>query len=502
MSHSTLLSTKIIQQWKSLPSACVALLLTVVPIATAQIPNDSSGLDESTPVERSQQLTSQLQTLENEIEKIESEFGPFDRQLLEPLSTLARLNIENENTVSAQALLEQQLQILRISDGLYSEEQIPIVETILEIATQAGDWQQSNNSLEYLSWLYQRDTSLSPQEKLNGMGKISEWHLLALGKDLQEREAFHLLEFAKIENRISEIAEQLYGANAIETVPYIYKQALADVYVALAITITHSTSQELLLLTEGIQSRPSVLSGLNNTTVRTTADIEAMYGSRANTVIERSFKNNMSDSFVKLERIKDIYIDAGDVEAEAMALMYMGDSVLIRQQFENRPGDFAGVRRGTSSAGSAMTYYRDALETLAKAEIDEAAIKSFTACPMLLPIGHFDHRFQPNTSHCHARDTGGVIDLGEYNLVATIIPGIEGAITGDENSIAATVMFDVRANGQISRKDIIDITPDDTSSRVQIRKLLEISQFRPAIIDGAPVRTENIQMRINIPSTE
>ncbi len=477
-------------------SICVPALSLLPSMTIAQDTNATSS------VEQSQALSDLLQNVENDVARIESEFGPFDRQLLEPLSTLVRLMLANEDSANAQTLLEQQLQILRISDGLYSVAQIPIVETLLELSTQSGDWQKSNDSLEYLSWLYQRDTSLSPQEKLNGMRKISDWHLLALGKDSQEREAFHLIELAETDRQITATAEELYGVDSVETVPFIYHQALADAYIALAITITHDTSQELLRLTEGISNRPSLMSGLNNYSLRTAADIEAMYGSRASTVIERSFKNNMSSHFEKLERIKELYNKAGDAEAEALAQMYMGDSILIRQQFERRPGDFAGIRRGTSSAGSAMSYYRDALEALAQAGVSEADLKAFTSCPVLLPIAQFQPRFEVNTSHCLSRAPDEHIDLGEYNLVSTIIPGIEGDLASDESSIAATVEFDVRANGQVSRKDILEINPDDTSSRVQIRKLLEITQFRPAIIDGSPERTERIRMQINIPLNE
>ncbi len=475
---------------------CAAVLLVVPASMIAQDTRSGS------PVEQSQELSIQLQAVAREVARIESESGPFDRRLLEPLSTLVRLNLENEDRANARALLDQQLQILRISDGLYSVAQIPIIETILELATQYGDWQQSNDSLQYLSWLYQRDTTLSPEEKLSGMRKISEWHLLALGKDVKEREAYHLLEMAKTDERISEIAEQLYGGDSVEIVPYIYNQALADAYIALAITITFDTSQELLRLTEGISNRPNLLSGIGSTSLRTTADVEAMYGSRASTVIERSFKNNMNKHFEKLERIKDIYSQAGDAEAEAMALMYLGDSLLIRQQFENRPGEFAGIRRGTSSAGTAMSHYRDALAALAEAGIDEADIKAYTACPVLLPMAEFEPRFAANKVQCQRNGTDEYIDLGEYNLVSTFIPGIEGTLAQDESAIAATVEFEVRANGQVSRKNIIEISPDDTSNRVQIRKLLEITQFRPAIIDGAPVRTERIRMQINIPLNE
>lgn len=488
--------------WRKVSFACLYALLTMLPFAHAQIPYRLTATNPDSSVQRSREFTTSVQTLQSEVTTIESASGPFDRQLLEPLGSLARLHLENEDPQTAESIFEQQLQILRISDGLYSAKQIPIIETLLEVAATANDWQKSNDSLEYLSWLYQRDTSLSPQDKLKGMGKISEWHLIALGKDLSEREAFHLVELAKNENQISKVAEQLYSVNNIEIVPYIYNQALADLYIALAITITDLTSQELILLTEGISNRPNVLSGLSSTSLRTTADVEAMYGSIASTVIERSFRKNMRESFEKLERIKAIYVNEGDVEAEAMASLYLGDSVLMRQQFEHRPSSFAGRRRGTSSAGSAMTHYRDALEKLAASGTEDSVLAAFTACPVLLPLASFESRLQPHTEHCQTASADGTINLGEYKLSSTVIPGIEGTITSEEPRIEASVIFDIQANGQINKKDIITIIPDDTYSRVQVRKLLDITQFRPAMIDGAAVSTQNLRMRISIPSAD
>lgn len=500
MLYSQHLLRRHLSHWRKTSIASLCAFITMLPIAHAQIPYRLTATNPDSSVQRSLDFTTSLQALQSEVTKIESESGPFDRQLLEPLGSLARLHLENEDPQTAEAIFEQQLQILRISEGLYSVEQIPIIETLLEVAANANDWQKSNDSLEYLSWLYRRDTRLSPQEKLAGMGKISEWHLIALGKDSREREAFHLVELAKNDSKISEVAEQLYSANNTEIVPYIYNQALADLYIALAITITEHTSQELILLTEGISNRPDILSDFSRTSLRTTADVEAMYGSRASTVIERSFKNNMRKSFENLEHIKAIYANEGDVEAEAMASLYLGDSVLLRQQFEHRPGNFAGRRRGTSGAGSAMAHYRDAFEKLAVAGTEDSVLAAFTACPVLLPLGKFESRLQPHTEHCQDISADGMTNLGEYKLASTVIPGIADTTTSDEPYIEATVVFDVQANGQIRKKDIVTIVPDDISSRVQVRKLLDITQFRPAMIDGSAVSMKNLQMRISITS--
>lgn len=476
-------------------SLCLLLSTLGGVVAHAQDANDS--------LTRSLNFTNDVEALEERIANIEGSHGPFDRQLLEPLEALVRIYIENGNYNSAVPLLEQQLQILRISDGLYSVAQIPLIELQLDIAARNEDWRKSSDALEYLAWLYQRDTTLTPHEKLTGMGTLSAWHLRALGKDAQEREAFHLVKMAQIDERISDIAEQLYGEDSIEIAPYLYNQALTDAYMALAITLTYATSQELILLTEGISNRPGLQGGLYSTNLRTAADLEARYGSKASTVIDRSFKNNMRDSSEKLQRLRDLYAEAGDIEAEAMALMYLGDSTLIRQQFEKRAGSFAGIRRGTSSAGTATSFYRDALALFAEAGVEQALIDTFTSCPVLLPLGEFYTSIEAASKHCQQLDNAeNIIDLGEYNLLSTIIPGIHSTSSVGEKHITATVRFDVLANGQVRRRNIISIEPDDTASRVKVRKLLEISQFRPALVDGSAVRSENVQFLVRIPNDD
>ena len=225
-----------------------------------------------------------------------------------------------------------------------------------------------------------------------------------------------------------------------------------------------------------------------------------MYGSKASTVIERSFRMNMDDSIEKIERIQELYKQSGNIEAEGMALMTLGDAYLIRQQFENRPSNFAGVSRGSSNVGTAVTHYREALARLKEAGIGDEALHAFTRCPIMLPIPNLYETLQAATPMCERSTETQLIDLGEYNLVSTLIPGLEGDAEGADGVITARVKFEVRTNGQVSNDNIEQIEPDDTSNRVKIRKLLDIMQFRPAIVDDDVVRSDDLQLVIRIPN--
>lgn len=72
-----------------------------------------------------------------QIEALESEFGPFDRRLLEPLAGLAQLQFEQGDFEGAATLLRRQLQITRNTFGFEDPRLLPVVDALVrtEIAS-------------------------------------------------------------------------------------------------------------------------------------------------------------------------------------------------------------------------------------------------------------------------------------------------------------------------------------------------------------------------------
>jgi len=475
-------------------SALLAVLACTLQSSHA-LAQDTSAADSST--QRAIEQVAKVAQYEDAINALQSAHGPFDTRLLEPLQGLIDTHIENAGFEQAFALLDQQLQIQRINHGLYSAEQIPTIETMLELQSSAGDWQRINETLQYLSWLYQRDESLPNEARLAGLKSVGAWHLRALGQDERVREAHHLVRLSILEDKAATLAEEQFGAESEALVPYLYDKSVADLYIALAIMLTDDTSQDLMLETEGLRSRGSPGSGAGGLGV---SEVEAIYGSRASTVIERSFKANMGASYSELERIRDVFAGTGNREAEAMALLAMGDSVLMRQQFEDRPGNFAGMRRGTSSAGSAMMSYSDAMALFQEAGLDKALIDALTRCPVLLPATVFHATVTAATPDCVQVAEPASYTLADYNLISTLIPGLEGKAESPEGTLEAQLRFNVRTNGQVSNMEVVTISIDNTPNRVKVRKLTELMQFRPAMRDGSPVRAENVRITVRIPA--
>ncbi|MGB4247036.1 MAG: hypothetical protein WBJ75_04890 [Pseudohongiellaceae bacterium] len=479
----------------------------LVLLAFSSLHENSLAQQDSTPPDEAGSLTQRaidheqrIAQYQQTIERLQSELGPFDQSLIEPLESLTNVLIEAENYEEAITLLDQQLQIHRINNGLHTAAQIPVVETLLRLRAAAGQWAGVSDTLQYLSWIYQRDNTLAPEQQLTGLKKLGSWHLTALSQDAREREAFHLVELRNKEEQAREIAEEHFGENSEELVPFVYDEALADMYIGLGIMLTTDTSQDLMLMTEGIRNRPADGSALSGARTLTEVEIEQIYGSRASTVIERSFKNNMSANLSQLERIREIYTASGNLEAEAMALMYMGDTTLLRQQYESRPGNFAGVRRGTTTPGPALDYYEEAFAMLALAGLPDTTVAEFTRCPVLLPVTVFHDNLQDAQPECRHQENPPLYDLGEYSLMSTLIPGLEGSPELADGELVATLAFAVRSNGQIGSNEILSIEPDNTANRVRVRKLTELMQFRPAMPGGTATRIENVRLRVRMPA--
>jgi hypothetical protein len=206
-------------------SALLAVLACTLQSSHA-LAQDTSAADSST--QRAIEQVAKVAQYEDAINALQSAHGPFDTRLLEPLQGLIDTHIENAGFEQAFALLDQQLQIQRINHGLYSAEQIPTIETMLELQSSAGDWQRINETLQYLSWLYQRDESLPTEARLAGLKSVGAWHLRALGQDEREREAHHLVRLSILEDKAATLAEEQFGAGSEALVPYLYDKSVAD----------------------------------------------------------------------------------------------------------------------------------------------------------------------------------------------------------------------------------------------------------------------------------
>ncbi len=429
------------------------------------------------------------------LQERERSTNPLDLALIEPLRSLAELHLSAGRLNTAESLLNRQLEIQRVNGGLHSAAQIPVLESLIRIQIARRDWEGARDSISNLVWIHTRTDDINAGEQLAGMQRARAWLMLLLQRDATDREARHLLMYRKVSEQMQRLTEERFDENDMRQLPYLFEASRADLAIALTIMQNPLTGQALLERMEGIRSRP-IRPGYTITSV---AELEAAYGSKVDTVAERSFRRYMRDHSSMLDRMREIAEANDDAEAHAMLTVYRGDATLMRQQYEHRTGRLAGPQRGRGSLGTAVTHYRDAFEQLRALGHDNQSLMERFGCPSLLPMDTLFLKLQ-DYPVCARNEEGDPQLATDAPLLGSKLPGFSyelPMLPGERQSDIATGTFavDIGHNGQIANSDVVEAFPEEAAHRAEIRRLMANLQFRPALEpDGGATRTENLLM--------
>lgn len=448
-----------------------------------------------------------LEQLRAELTQSLETSGAYDYELLEPLNNLTAALIADESYNEANALIEQQIQVLRINHGLYTPTQIELVKQQLGVLAAAKDWEQIFDRMTYLTHILERSENMPVTDRLAHIKEVRNWSRLLLARGPRVQEPNYLLQLQALEEMALDVARSSLEPGP-ELQQLIYERALAELYIALGIVATSDTSRQLLSRSEGIET-PDFR---RNQVITTVSDLEAVFGARASTVIDRSHRNVMNRH---QQMIKSLADSAGgdpddaldelsetDPEQAAMIQLYMGDSVLLRQQYELRMGSHTGPQRGSSAAGSAAGYYRTAWSLLLKAGHTEQALNDYFSCPTLLPAGKFETTLAGLPRRCTTEEETGELLLPDVAIIRDGVPGLryenlpETGRIGTAAGTLATLQFHVGMNGQPDRINITASVPDNAGARIQGKAALETLQFRPALRDGRPIRSSPVVVKL------
>jgi len=432
----------------------------------------------------------------------EEALGRFDTGLIEPLRSLAELQMSAGRFNAAESLLSRQLEIQRVNLGLHSAAQIPVLESLISLHVARGDWEEARDTVSHLVWIHSRSDDINAGEHLDGLLRARAWLMLLLQRDSSDREARHLLMYKDISEQMKEVVEERFDQNDPRQLPFLYESSKADMAIALTIMQNPLTGQQIIEREEGIRSSRPLRASYPITSA---ADLERVYGTKAATVTDRSFRNYMRGHASTIDDMIDIARANEDEEAEAMLTLYRGDATLLRQQYERRPGRIAGPQRGRGSTGTASTHYRDALEQLRDLGHDEEALMSRFGCPSLLPVDSLYLELEEYPA-CSLTEDGNLTLESDKPVLGSRLPGFsyqtQQLPAGENNeTISGTLALRIGTNGQVSSSDIIEPFPDGSSHHSELRRLIANLQFRPALEpDGSATRTSQLRMVVHLDS--
>lgn len=435
----------------------------------------------------------------------EAQSGPYDTALVEPLANLAELQISAGRVRAAEELLNRQQEIQRVNLGLHSASQIPVLESLLRLQIRRNDLDEARNTIGHLVWIHSRTDDINAGEQLTGLQRTRAWLMLLLQRDRSDEEAGHLLMYRQISERMRQLADTRYTENDPDRLPWLYESAKADLVTALTIVQNPMTGQELIEELEGITPRY----GRMPATITSASDLEMVYGARAGSAMDRTFRKYMRSHAATIDEMLTIAEATEDDEAVAMLALYRGDSVLLRQQYERRTGRLAGPRRGRGSMGTAAGRYRKAVEKLKAVGHGDSLIIERLGCPALLPLADL-HLSLEQYPACPKPDQSGTrrMQAGE-TLLGSRLPGFsfdpESSLpdTGTDATSRAVIALEIGVNGQASHSDVIHTGPENGRHRAEVRHLVADLQFRPALdASGEAVRSHKLQLVVTLPGED
>ncbi len=159
------------------------------PVLLAQNDPESSAADQQSAEEQAQAmaLARELEQRYGGIESLRETVGIYHPSLAEAYVDLAIFLRENGRYEEAADVNDQALQITRINSGLYSEDQLPIIQALLANHGALRDWDEVDKYQELNLHMHRRLFALDDDRYLDSLDQFGRWKLRLLRENLLDQ---------------------------------------------------------------------------------------------------------------------------------------------------------------------------------------------------------------------------------------------------------------------------------------------------------------------------
>lgn len=463
-------------------SAFAALLLVMNPVSPL------FAMDESELIAASNDHLEQLQNYQAQLEEMESEFGPYHRNLLEPLEAMVALLEEQADYEQVAELQNRQLQLMRTVLGFEHPDLIPLVRSIINNQMRLGEWEAISENLEHIRFLQASATDNDPETLLAAMEDQAFWHLSRAYLDDRDRRVRNFFLARGLFEEMEELAETRYGEDSPAMIPWLYKQAYNKFQLVQFLNADDGVGAESV----DRLAREDGMSRLRSRG-RLAVDVDAAFGlgNRIPVVDSDSVlgEDYLREGFNLVTSIEEILEAENDLEAQAMAKIYRADFQLLQQQ------------------GLGIRNYREAQELLLSAGVPAERIALFFERPVVIPVDRFFRSldeaiaYQQQSADQLQPAANDQVHLGVFTAWSESLDSTQKPVNPDpfwQLDLAhsqADLSFNISSSGRISSVDVIEAIPDERSMRRKAVRAMREIQIRPAIVEGRYRRVRDVQIR-------
>ena len=436
----------------------------------------------------SSELVADRQNYEAQLADLESQFGPYDRSLLEPLQSLTDLATTDADFERVAELQNRQLQVMRTVLGFRHPDLIPLLQDIVSNDIRLQKWEQISDHLEHMHYLITGDEAHSTAAILEVMKQQAYWYLARVYLDQGELRARNFMKARQLSSDMLELAEAEFGEDSEAMIPWLYQTAMTEYRLVELLNADDGIASDTidrLIQEEGVARlqlyRGSYLelgNRLGNNNLIPIVEGDEIVG-----------EAYMRDAQNAVKSIGEIAETKGDLEAQGMALIYEGDMQRVMQ------------------LGTAFRKYRDARELLLEAEIPDEKIEQFFNQPAIIPYPELFLTLDAALAFQQASMQGidnyesGQVHLGLLTAWQKGVPNVPepdataAFLNVDLVYHYADATLSISSSGKVSSVEVIAAYPAESSAERESWRALREIQVRPAIVNGRAKRTRDIHIR-------
>lgn len=430
-----------------------------------------------------------LERYQSQLEEYESEFGPFDNNLLEPIAGMINLYAEQEDFQQVAELQSRQLSIMRTNLGLEHPDLIPVVRSMIEVQQVLGDWEAVADHLEHIRFLVAANYGGQSPELLIAMDNQAQWLLAGFYLHEERRQSDNFLDARELYRDMFLLSEDIYGKDDPALYPWYYKRAYNLALLVQLLNTEDGFSSVIfrdLLRSDG----PGRLEQGRRGGVFNTSPFGGI--GRRPPLLDRN--SLLGEGYLRqglgfINDIRDIAQQQGDLETEAMANLYRGDFTVLMER------------------GTGKRQYNDAQEKLLAAGISQESIDDFFSKPMPLPVPEFFSRFEDLLAYQQGliSEVGDATDdalhLGTFRAWHENARAVMKPVSSDPllrigvPQYQVDLRFDISTRGNVSNVDVLNSIPDDSRVRREGSRAIREVKFRPMYAGDRAERVRNVQIR-------
>ena len=448
-----------------------------------------------------------------QIEDLESDYGPLDSRLLEPLASLAATELARQNPAAASALLRRQLQIARNTYGFVDPRLVPILDALIQTEVLSADWRQVADYLSLRSQLFVAAAEKA-DEAADGAGETALVAALSEHADwlvqqvalMPTRDAVRTFFDARdVEERLSDRAQERLddieeGALDDDTfarfrlwAPVAYRQAYIDYSLVQLLNAGSGFSYDTIdYLTR--REGGSAMVKLSS------PGYGARFSSGSFSRIPMLEKGDpigigfLRDGYFTVKNLDELLSDSlkalDPSSADPATLSTMREALAMIRLAR---GDFQVLQM----RGSGVREYNQARELLLDAGIDQERVDDYFSRTRLIPAQALTLSFPEADSGdtCLPAFTALSEDLATLPQPRPQSQSLQLTLPYAEY----VMRFDVTRRGRASGVEVISASSDDSRMRRAANRALRDRQFRPAVAQGRTARLRDQCITLRLP---